>query len=85
MDPVTGEALTPDIVIMAFILGINIGSNFLPQGAACDLITLNLAKKNGVTGFNYHTLLVNGSKITIFHICNSIIFLTIYAAVMGIL
>ncbi len=74
----------PTLIIMAFILGINIGSNFLPQGAACDLITLNLAKKNGVKGYNYHTLLVNGSKMTLFHIINSIIYLTIYAFILGV-
>ena len=76
---------TPPIIIMAFILGINIGSNFLPQGAACDLITLNLAKKNGVTGFNYKSLLVNGSKMTLFHIFNSIVYLTLYALIAGII
>lgn len=75
----------PTLVLMAFLLGINIGSNFLPQGAACDLIALNLAEKNKVEGFNYKTLLKNGSKITLFHIFNSIIYLTLFALITGIL
>ena len=41
----------PDLILMAFLLGINLGSNFLPQGAACDLMALNLAEKNGVKEF----------------------------------
>ena len=80
-----GMDSVPDIIIMAFLLGINIGSNFLPQGAACDLVTLNLAKKNLVKRFTYRDLLVNGTKITLFHIMNSCIFLTIYALSMGYL
>jgi Na+/H+ antiporter NhaD/arsenite permease-like protein len=75
----------PVLVLMAFLLGINIGSNFLPQGAACDLIALNLAEKNKVEGFNYNTLLKNGSKITLFHIFNSIVYLTLFALITGIL
>ncbi len=68
----------PDLVLMAFLLGINLGSNFLPQGAACDLMALNLAKKNGVKAFNYKSLLKNGSLITLFHIFFSIIYLSIF-------
>ncbi|MHA1996883.1 MAG: SLC13 family permease, partial [Promethearchaeota archaeon] len=60
--------VVPDIIIMAFLLGINIGSNFLPQGAACDLVTLNLAEKNDIKGFTYKSLLKNGSKITLVHL-----------------
>ena len=75
----------PVLVLMAFLLGINIGSNFLPQGAACDLIALNLAAKNKVEGFNYKTLLKNGSRITLFHIFNSIVYLTLFALFTGIL
>jgi Na+/H+ antiporter NhaD/arsenite permease-like protein len=68
----------PDLIKIAFILGINIGSNFFPQGAAVDLMALNLAKKNKVEGFNYKTLLKNGSLITLFHIANSLIYMTLY-------
>ncbi|MHA1110343.1 MAG: SLC13 family permease [Promethearchaeota archaeon] len=73
----------PNIIKIAFILGINIGSNFLPQGAAVDLMALNIAKKNKVEGFNYKTLLRNGSIVTLFHIVNSIIYMSLYYLVVG--
>lgn len=73
----------PNLIIMAIILGINIGSNFLPQGAACDLITLNLAEKNKVEGYNYKTLLKNGSVMTLLHICNSILYMTLFYLFVG--
>jgi Na+/H+ antiporter NhaD/arsenite permease-like protein len=73
----------PDLIIMGFLFGINLGSNFLPQGAACDLMTLSLAEKNKVEGFNYKTLLVRGSLVTVFHIIMGSIYLTLYALITG--
>ena len=70
-------------ITQVFVLGINIGSNFLPQGAAVDLMSLNLAKKNKVEGFNYKTLLRNGSIVTLFHIVNCIIYMSLYYLVTG--
>jgi Na+/H+ antiporter NhaD/arsenite permease-like protein len=78
----TGGVIPP-IIQIAFILGINIGSNFLPQGAAVDLMALNLAKKNNVEGFNYKTLLKNGSLITLFHIFNSVVYMSLYYLIAG--
>jgi Na+/H+ antiporter NhaD/arsenite permease-like protein len=79
MQNIYGIGQVPNIVIIAIILGINIGSNFLPQGAACDLITLNLAEKNGVSDFNYKSLLKYGSMMTLIHIGVSIIYLIIFS------
>ncbi len=81
----TQPGAVPDLILMGFLFGINLGSNFLPQGAACDLMALNLAEKNGIKGFNYKTLLKNGSMITLFHIFNSIAYMTIYALITGVL
>ncbi|MFX0074772.1 MAG: SLC13 family permease [Candidatus Hermodarchaeota archaeon] len=78
MHNIYGIGQVPNLIIMAILLGINIGSNFLPQGAACDLITLNLAEKNNVSDFNYKSLLKNGSMMTLVHIGVSIIYLTLY-------
>ncbi|MHA1746865.1 MAG: hypothetical protein ACTSWW_12765, partial [Promethearchaeota archaeon] len=75
----------PELILMGFLFGINLGSNFLPQGAACDLMALNLAKKNNIEGFNYKSLLKNGSLITLFHIFNSIVFMTIWALISGVI
>jgi len=79
MQNIYGIGQVPNLVIMAILLGINIGSNFLPQGAACDLITLNLAEKNGVSDFNYKSLLKYGSVMTLIHIGVSIIYLILYS------
>jgi len=79
MQNIYGIGQVPNLIIIAIILGINIGSNFLPQGAACDLITLNLAEKNGVADFNYKSLLKYGSRMTLIHIGVSIIYLFIFS------
>ena len=79
MQNIYGIGQVPNLIIMAIILGINIGSNFLPQGAACDLITLNLAEKNGVSDFNYKSLLKYGSMMTLVHIGVSIIYLIVFS------
>ena len=79
MQNIYGIGQVPNLIIIAIILGINIGSNFLPQGAACDLITLNLAEKNGVSDFNYKSLLKYGSRMTLIHIGVSIIYLIIFS------
>lgn len=79
MQNIYGIGQVPNLVIMAMLLGINIGSNFLPQGAACDLITLNLAEKHGVSDFNYKSLLKYGSMMTLVHIGVSILYLTLFS------
>jgi len=83
MQNIYGIGQVPNLVIIAIILGINIGSNFLPQGAASDLITLNLAEKNDVSDFNYKSLLKYGSMMTLIHIGVSIIYLTSYSLIIS--
>ena len=82
MQNIYGIGQVPNLIIMAMLLGINIGSNFLPQGAACDLITLNLAEKDGVSDFNYKSLLKYGSMMTLVHIGVSITYLTLYSLII---
>jgi Na+/H+ antiporter NhaD/arsenite permease-like protein len=55
-------------LLMGFTLGINLGGNFLPQGAACDMMTLELARKNKVKGFTYKTLTIVGGLFALLHI-----------------
>lgn len=69
----------PDIVAIALILGVNFGGNVLPQGATCDLVTLNIAKKNKVRNFSYRSLLKTGGKLALLHLTLSTIYLTIYS------
>ncbi|KKK46394.1 hypothetical protein LCGC14_1197840 [marine sediment metagenome] len=62
-----GEGFFPNPIIIAFIGGVNMAGNFLPQGSACDLLTLNLAKKYNVPNLNYRRLLKNGALFAMLH------------------
>ncbi|MHA1291575.1 MAG: SLC13 family permease [Promethearchaeota archaeon] len=68
-----GFAMTP--LMIAFILGINLGGNFLPQGAACDMVTLEFAKKNHIHQMNYKRLLKIGGLFALLHIIIGIAYL----------
>lgn len=73
----------PNIILIAFLFGINLGGNLLPQGATCDLMTLNLAKEHNVEGFTYKSLLKTGGVFALIHIGMCIIYLTIYSLITG--
>lgn len=62
-----GKGFFPNPIIIAFISGVNMAGNFLPQGSACDLLTLTLAKKYEVVNLNYRRLLKNGALFAMFH------------------
>ncbi|MHA1192620.1 MAG: SLC13 family permease [Promethearchaeota archaeon] len=64
---IIGEGFFPNPIIIAFISGVNMAGNFLPQGSACDLLTLSLAKKYKVVNLNYKRLLKNGSIFAMIH------------------
>ena len=68
----------PDIILIALLLGLNLGGNLLPQGATCDLMTLNLAKKHNVENFSYKSLLKTGGAFAIMHIILCILYITFY-------
>jgi Na+/H+ antiporter NhaD/arsenite permease-like protein len=55
-------------ILIAFILGINLGGNFLPQGSAADMMTLELAKYNKVNEVNYKNMFKIGALFSILHI-----------------
>ncbi len=76
--------VVPNPILIAFLLGINLGGNILPQGAACDIMTLNIAKENKVEGFTYKTLLKKGGTFALFHIALSIIYIFFYCLVTGV-
>jgi Na+/H+ antiporter NhaD/arsenite permease-like protein len=64
---IASQSLFPNPIIIAFISGVNLAGNFLPQGSACDMLTLNLAKKYKVINLNYRRLLKNGSLFAALH------------------
>lgn len=71
----SGFPSTP--LLIAFILGINLGGNFLPQGSAADMMTLELSTKYCVDGMNYKKLLKIGGLFALFHIILGIGYLAI--------
>ncbi len=67
----------PTPLLIAFILGINLGGNFLPQGSTADMMTLELSRKYCVDGMNYKKLLKIGGLFALFHIILGIGYLAI--------
>ena len=78
------QVSVPNPILIAFILGINLGGNILPQGAACDIMTLNIAKENKVEGFTYKTLLKKGGTFALIHIMLCIVYIFFYCLVTGV-
>ena len=59
----------------ALIIAVNIGGNLIPQGAACDVMTLKIAQNNAVENLNFKRLLKIGATFAIIHIIAAIIYL----------
>ena len=72
---VDGYASIP--LLIAFILGINLGGNFLPQGSAADMMTLDLSTRYCVDGMNYKKLLKVGGLFALLHIVLGILYLAV--------
>jgi Na+/H+ antiporter NhaD/arsenite permease-like protein len=75
---ITGAGFPATPLLIAFILGINVGGNFLPQGSACDLMTLEFAKKNHIHDMNYNVLLKIGGIFALLHVVIGIGYLWFY-------
>lgn len=67
----------------SFIIAINLGGNFIPQGAACDMMTLKIARDSGVENLNYKRLFKMGATFALVHLGISIIFLLILVPFFG--
>ena len=61
----------------ALIIGINLGGNFLVQGAAADMMTLKTARDNGVENLDYKRLAKVGALFALIHVGASILYLLI--------
>jgi len=70
-------------LLFSLIIGINLGGNFLPSGAACDMMTLKIARDSGVENFNYKRLLKMGALFALIHIGIAIISLLILVPIFG--
>jgi len=73
----------PIPLIFALIIGVNLGGNFVPQGAACDMMTLKIAQDRGVENFTYKRLLRTGATFATIHLIMSIGFLFILVLIFG--
>lgn len=69
----TGFAQAP--LLIAFILGVNLGGNIFPQGSAADMMTLELSTKFCVDDMNYKRLLKVGGLFALLHIALGIAYL----------
>jgi Na+/H+ antiporter NhaD/arsenite permease-like protein len=65
-------ASTP--LLFSFIIGINLGGNLIPQGAACDMVTLKIAQKSEVENFSFKRLLKVGGTFALIHIALSLLY-----------
>jgi Na+/H+ antiporter NhaD/arsenite permease-like protein len=59
--------LEKDHILFAYIMGINISSNFLPHGAVSDMMILKTAKDNDVKNISYRRLFKYGSIFALIH------------------
>jgi len=67
----------------ALIIAVNIGGNLIPQGAACDVMTLKIAQNNAVENLDYKRLLKVGAIFAIIHIILSIVYLFLLSLFFG--
>ncbi len=73
----TGFGFSAVPLLFSLVIGINLGGNFLPSGAACDMMTLKIARDSGVENFNYKRLLKMGAIFALIHIGLAIMYLLI--------
>lgn len=77
------HGFSPIPILFAFIIGINLGGNFIPQGAAADMMTLKIARDSGVENLSYKRLFKMGALFALFHIGIAIISLLILVPIFG--
>ncbi|NVM18286.1 MAG: anion permease [Candidatus Lokiarchaeota archaeon] len=78
-----GKGFFPNPIIIAFISGVNMAGNFLPQGSACDLLTLTLAKKYEVVNLDYKRLLKNGALFAMIHLFIILGYTMVYTLILS--
>ncbi|MFX1499119.1 MAG: SLC13 family permease [Promethearchaeota archaeon] len=77
------EGFAPVPILYALIIGVNIGGNLIPQGAACDMMTLKISQNYAVENLNFKRLLKVGAMFAIIHILLSIGYLYILTLFTG--
>ncbi|MFX0029787.1 MAG: SLC13 family permease [Candidatus Hermodarchaeota archaeon] len=82
IDPLI-HGFSPIPILFAFIIGINLGGNFIPQGAAADMMTLKIARDSGVENLDYKRLLKMGALFAFIHIGITMFSLLIIVPIYG--
>jgi Na+/H+ antiporter NhaD/arsenite permease-like protein len=77
------QGFFPNPIIIAFISGVNMAGNILPQGSACDLLTLAMAKKYKVPNLNYRRLLKNGAFFAMIHLFLTLGYTMLYTLIFS--
>ena len=80
---IIGVGFFPNPIIIAFISGVNMAGNFLPQGSTCDILTLSLAKKYNVVNLDYKRLLKNGSIFAMLHFFIVLAYTMVYTLILS--
>jgi len=70
-------------LIFSLIIAVNLGGNFIPQGAAADMMTLKVARDNSVENLNYKRLLKIGATFALIHLLFSMLYLVILLPFSG--
>jgi len=91
--PIVNLLVTPELdggygfpsipLFYSLIIAVNIGGNLIPQGAACDVMTLKIAQNNDVENFSFKRLLKIGATFAIIHIILSIGYLFLLTLFYG--
>ncbi|MFX1525199.1 MAG: SLC13 family permease [Promethearchaeota archaeon] len=79
----TGFGFSSVPLLFSLLIGINLGGNFLPSGAACDMMTLKIARDSGVENFSYKRLLKMGALFASIHIGVTILYLLVLVLLFG--
>lgn len=78
-------AANPDLMVAAFVFGINLGGNVLPVGAPCFIQTLNIVEEQGLETIKYKDMVKVGAKFSLYHVLLAIVYLWVYALILGVL
>jgi Na+/H+ antiporter NhaD/arsenite permease-like protein len=72
-----GFALAP--LAVALILGTNIGSTFLPQGAPSEMVALTISRKFNVPNFSFSRLMRTGVAFTAIHFSICLLYVVLFS------
>lgn len=70
-------------IYFAFIFGLSLGGNLIPQASSVNMMTLSIAKEAEVDNLNYNRSLKVGSTFTLVHVGVALIYTIILTLIFG--